>query len=340
MIAYHLIRRTIELSLIFATDIRSDSLSCFSGKTTDALFSYVCKQYGNIMSTTARCFVSGHPSHDLKNTILSMLNSVAGRSFEEILEKNDSEDVQQDDGVGETDSTVTYSNRILSAMNKSSSFVLTGAALTMPEEVTCESNISMRYLVICRFYDNEGENSLGKVDSEKQEIMDKLKKMFSNEHDYFHEVDSETNTDSKIWTNSSEVAHLARNKCQLKRRTEAAQSADHAQSNCTCESLCQRYLRNDARIESTQRMPMEFFYQGTVRVFKKHSTVVIICGCPKQEVLKLTGHKHGCLILVNLDVLAMVRHNISDIRFLSSAFLKWERKSTVAQEVRLRILLM
>ena len=339
MIAYY-------LPITFAADVRPDLLCCFSGKTSDELLSCVCNHYGNVIRNAWRT-ASSYPVHDLKNTILSMLNSVADTSFEEILENNDGADVQKDDGITnnedcplrcEADITVSYNKRILSAMKKSSSFVLTGAALALPEEVTHESNISMRYLAICRFYDSEGENNVGKAGLETQEIVDELKKMFLHEHDLIYEVDSEmkdANIDSKIskWTNSSEVAHLARNKCQLKRKADAEQSADHTQSKCTCERFSRRYLRSDARIESAQRMPMELFDQSSVRIFKTRSTVVIICGFPKQEVLKLTGHRYGWLILINLDILAMVQYNMSDIRFLSSRYLKWEQKSVVNQEV-------
>jgi hypothetical protein len=78
---------------------------------------------------------------------------------------------------------------------------------------------------------------------------------------------------------------------------------------------------------------MEFFDQGTVRVFKKLSTVFIISGFPKQEVLDLTRNPFGWLILINLDALAMLQYNISDVRFLLSPHLKWEQKSVVTQKV-------
>ena len=310
----------------------------------DAIMSCVFKQYGNI--SNALGVSSGHPLYHLKNKILSMLNSVTGTSFQEILDNNDSEDVQKDDKVAdtadflcgyETKVAVTCNNKIFSAMNKSSSFVLTGNALNIPDEITCESTVSMQYLVICRLFDSKGENNLEKVDSEKQTIVDEIKKMFSNEHDCFLEVDSGkkvTNIDSKIatWTNSSDVAHLARNKCQLKRKADLEHYAD--QSKCTCERLCRRYQRDDARVEITKRIPMEFFDQGTVRVCKKRSTVFIISGFPKQEVLDLTRNSFGWLILINLDALAMLQYNISDVRFLSSPHLKWEQKSVVTQKVR------
>ena len=334
-------------NLFISGNIRPDFLCCSSGKTMDAIMSSVCNQYGDI--TRAWDLLSDHPLHYLKNKILSMLNSVSGTPFQEILGNNDGEDVQQDDRVTndaehllgyKAEVTVTCNKMILSAMKKNSSFVLTGTALTIPDEITCESTVSMRYLAICRFYESGGENNVEKVDSEKQKILDEVKKMFSNEDDYFIEVDSGkkvTNIDSKIstWTNSSDVAHLARNKCQLKRKADAEQCTNRIQSKCTCESLCQRYLSpDDTPVQTAQRIPMEFFDKSTVTVFKKRSTVFIISGFPKPEILDLTKNRHGWLILVNLDALAVVQYNISDIRSLLSVHLKWERKGVVTQKVR------
>ena len=328
---------------IFCTHIRPVLFFCFSEKTTDVLLTHICKHHGDILSNAWR-IASGNPLHDLTNEILSILNTVDGTSFEEILENNVSENLQAEDGTSsvldaETMIAVNHENKILSALNKSSSFVLTDAALPELEEITDESNITMRYLVVGRSYDSEHEDELRKADLEKQEILDKLKNMFSNEHEHMHDFDHQvtvTNTDdSKIstWTNSSEVAHLARSKCQMKRKTDGKESANHCQANCTCETLCRRYLRDDPRIDSTQRIPMEFFDQNTVKVLKKRSAVAIICGCLEQKVLKLTRYRHGWLIFINMDVLAMVRHSISDIRILSSAHLKWEQKSRITQKV-------
>lgn len=306
----------------------------------DSLLTYICKHYDGVLNNAWR-IASGNPLHDLTNEILSMSNAVDGTSFEEMLENNVSENIQAENGGtssvfdGEAKIRVSHNKRILSAINKSSSFVLSAAALPKLEEITGESNISMRYLMIGRSYESEQEGELKKADGEKQEMVDKLKNLFSNEREYVHEVNSQVTSaeDLKIsaWTNSSEVAHLARKKCQVERTVE--ESSNHCQAHCTCETLCRRYLRNDAPIKSAQRIPMEFFEQNTVQVFKKRSTVLIICGCLQQEVLKAMGYRHGWLILINMDVLAMVQHNISDVRVLSSTLLKWERKVTILLNV-------
>ena len=303
----------------------------------DSLLTYICKHYDGVLNNAWR-IASGNPLRDLTNEILSMSNAVDGTSFEEILENIvSSENLQAENGStssgfdGEVMIRVSHNNRILSAMNKSSSFVLSAAALPKLEEITDESNISTRYLMIGRSYEGEHEGELKKADVEKQEMLDKLKNLFSSEREYVHEVNSQVTSaeDLKIsaWTNSSEVAHLARKKCQLERKVE--KSSNHCQAHCTCETLCRRYLRNAAPIKSAQRIPMEFLKQNTVKVFKKHSTVVIICGCLQQEVLNAMGYRHGWLIFINMDVLAMVLHNISDVRVLSSTLLKWERKVAI-----------
>ena len=303
----------------------------------DSLLTYICKHYDGVLNNAWR-IASGNPLRDLTNEILSMSNGVDGTSFEEILENIvTSENLQAENGGtssgfdGEAMIRVSHNNRILSAINKSSSFVLSAAALPKLEEVTDESNISMRYLMIGRSYESGHEGELKKADVEKQEMLDKLKNLFSNEREYVHEVNSQVTSaeDLKIsaWTNSSEVAHLARKKCQVERKVE--KSSNHCQARCTCETLCRRYLRNAAPIKSAQRIPMEFLEQNTVKVFKKRSTVVIICGCLQQEVLKAMGYRHGWLIFINMDVLAMVQHNIPDVRVLSSTLLKWERKVTI-----------
>ena len=303
----------------------------------DSLLTYICKHYDGVLNNAWR-IASGNPLRDLTNEILSMSNAVDGTSFEEILENIvSSENLQAENGStgsgfdGEVMIRVSHNNRILSAINKSSSFVLSAAALPKLEEITDESNISTRYLMIGRSYEGEHEGELKKADVEKQEMLDKLKNLFSSEREYVHEVNSQVTSaeDLKIsaWTNSSEVAHLARKKCQLERKVE--KSSNHCQAHCTCETLCRRYLRNAAPIKSAQRIPMEFLKQNTVKVFKKRSTVVIICGCLQQEVLNAMGYRHGWLIFINMDVLAMVLHNISDVRVLSSTLLKWERKVAI-----------
>lgn len=312
------------------------SLCCFSGRKTNELLSYVFHECGKILSTEG-CFASDHPLHDLKNEMLSILHNVTGRRFEELLEHCDGT-AGSDWGFlpgFESHKPVAYRKSIFSAMKKSSSFVLTDAALTVPEEITRESTVGMRYLVISRFYDSEGEINLSKMGLDKQRILDALKKMLSNDHyECVKEGDLSSSTASQLpfWTNSSEVAHLARNKSRLKRKTDSKPNSESIELNCTCETLAQRYLNNIAPIRCSLGLPLEFFNTDTLQVLKKRSNVVILCGSVKQEVLELTEHKQGWLMLINLDVFAMVRYKISDIRLLSSVHLKWEQQSNFAPQ--------
>lgn len=317
----------------------SFDLFCFSGKSDDELLSYVWEQYNQIMNTT-QCFDSSHPLYDIKNKILNVLNSVTDASFEEILEtNNDTCDVIDSEDFlhlfeNNVKVTATYNKKILSSMKRSPSFVLTDTALTASDEIIYISSMSVRYLALCRFYDSEDENNHEKGDSEQELIVDKLKKLFSTEDESLHEVSSEIMVeydDSKIptWTNSSDVAHLARSKCQVKRKSDLEQDS----AECLCKPLCRGYLRNDARIGSLQRMPMEFFDKNTVKVFHISSSVAVVSGCIKREILRFTAHRHGWLILVNLDIISMIQYNITDIRLLSSCNIQWERQSKKISEV-------
>ena len=309
--------------------------SSFSGQTTNALLSYACNQYSYFINTPWCSTVTDHPIQDLKNTILVVLNNVTDTSFEEIQQNNVDETGRGCLFGYKTGYEVNYNTKILLAITKTPSFILTGTSLTICNEITNKSSVVMRYLAICKLYDCSDETYLEKAVPEEKEILNKLMKILFIEQEYVSEVDSErttkcinTNPKELTWTNSSEVFHLARSKCQLKSKADLDSNV-----KCTCETLAHAFLRNDTRIGCAQQMPIELLDQKTIKQLKISSTVVGVSGHLKTEILRDTEHTYGWLIFINIDALAMMRYNISDIRMLSSVHLKWKENPIMNEKV-------
>ena len=220
--------------------------------------------------------------------------------------------------------------------------------LIIPEEITHASHIIKNELIIGRLFDKTEEccDSL-KADSELQVVLKSLLALFSSsdECEQGHELQSSVDkmvdtTDPEIptWTNSSQVAHLAKRKRPLKSETNPEESftSNKSQIVCNCPTLCQRYLSKDALLDCQQLAFSKLVQRETLEISKIGSTVVMVTGRLSPENLKKSGidkNKHGWLIKVDLGAVAMVRYQISDIRLLWSSCAKIERRNTLTSKV-------
>ena len=307
------------------------------------------------------CYDVSHPLHHLKQEIQDNLTSLAEQlqtSFEEIdyTSKEDYKNTREIDyswsGAASLEHFVQDTNKrnqkILSALKNHASFVLCDTTLIIPEEITHASHIIKNELIIGRLFDKTEEccDSL-KADSELQVVLKSLLALFSSsdECEQGHELQSSVDkmvdtTDPEIptWTNSSQVAHLAKRKRPLKSETNPEESftSNKSQIVCNCPTLCQRYLSKDALLDCQQLAFSKLVQRETLEISKIGSTVVMVTGLLSPENLKKSGidkNKHGWLIKVDLGAVAMVRYQISDIRLLWSSCAKIERRNTLTSKV-------
>lgn len=235
--------------------------------------------------------------------------------------------------------------KILSALKNHGSFIFCDSDLAVPVEVTQTSHIIANELIIGKLFDKRRDCGFLEADTELQVVLERLKKFFniSSYTKYLSQNSVEktgNETDSKIsiWTNSSQVAHLAKRKRHRnsENNMEKCSTPNENQVLCNCRALYHKYLGKHTQSNFQQLTFSELVLQETLQTFRSSSTVVLVSGHLNCEVLEKSGiekGRHGWLIKINLNALAMARYHISDIRLLWSGIVKMERQSTAKNKV-------